>query len=341
MQNKKAFYLKKDQRFEIRNDEIGQLPTEYHVKVKTKWVGICGSDLNALEEMANYDFLDEILLGHEWVGEVVEVGPSVKKLNKGDHVTSCVEITCGHCSKCLADEGCENQYYLTAGHGMFCEYAHFPEGGLVKLPPAANLNTTLFEILSVAENVWMQMKEDFRSRENEGILIMGAGLLGISMALVLKRENINFTVIETIPSRIKRLQELGVKCVHLSEVLLNPSSKSAFGCIVDATGNHLNSAGGWKYLDHFGRKNFLGIILGKYISSIDFKTHQFFSKNATLKWIQGCTKESLEAAISSWSEEIDNLGEKLITHTFSLDEIEEAFAAAKNRSESARVVVTI
>ncbi|HLW57091.1 MAG TPA: alcohol dehydrogenase catalytic domain-containing protein [Bacteriovoracaceae bacterium] len=337
MKNKTAYFIRKNESFELREEELGSLPSPYHVLVKNKWVGICGSDINALE----IDFLDEIVLGHEWVGEIIEVGSQVEGFSVGDYVTSGNKIQCGYCLPCREDKGeCENLMWLTANHGMFKEYAYLPFGPLIKLPGVGTQSTTLFEILAVAENVWLKESESFK-RCSGSILIMGAGLLGLSVALVLKRENIDFEMIEMIPSRIQRAHKLGLNCRHLAEALMDPKSRDAYQCIVDATGDHLGSAGGWKNIEHFGSPSFLAIILAKYIHEIPFKSFRFFSKQANLRWIQGCTNDSLIVAIDSWKESIEELGKVLITHSYTLDEIEEAFNTAKDRKVSGRVIVKV
>src|SRR5690606_3396663 len=107
-----------------------------------------------------------------------------------------------------------------------------------------------------------------------------------------------------------------------------PQCKDHFQCIVDATGDHLGSVGGWKYIDHLGASEFEAIILGKYINDIPFRTLRFFTKQANVRWIQGCTQESLELSIHYWKDSLQEIGSKLITHQFSLDQIEEAFMTA-------------
>lgn len=337
MKNKTAYFVRKNQRFELREDELGELPSEHHVLVRNRWVGICGSDINALE----IDLLDEIILGHEWVGEVIQVGSMVENLLVGDFVTSGNKIKCGYCTSCKNSNGdCENLMWLTANHGMFKEYAHLPSKALMKLHGEVSQNSTLFEIIAVGENVWLKAQNEFRKKTGK-ILIMGAGLLGLSLALVLKREGINFEMIEMVPSRIVRAQKLDFNCFHLAEKLMDPKSRDAYSCIVDATGDHLGGAGGWKYLEHFGSPEFSAIILAKYIHDIPFKTTRFFFKQGSISWIQGGTDESLAIAVKSFQENIDELGDILISHKFSLDDIEKAFEIAKDRKVSGRVIVEI
>lgn len=110
--------------------------------------------------------------------------------------------------------------------------------------------------------------------------------------------------------------------------------------IIDATGDHLGSKGGWTYLDHFGKKGFRTIMLAKYLQPISVKTDRYFQKQASIDWIQGCTRSSLEEAIRNWKDELPLLGPKLITHTYSLQQVNEAFDVAKDRDQSGRVIIT-
>lgn len=333
---KEAVFITGQSKFEIREIPLTQLPSDRHVKIKTKWVGICGSDLHSLET----HFMDELHLGHEWIGEIIEIGSAVKGFAVGNYVTSTVQITCGVCESCLTLQGqCANQYSLAVKHGMLREYAFLPFTALTKIPQPCSSNATLFEILAVAENVYIQAFKD--QCKDKKILIIGAGLLGLSVALVLKKNGHKPQIIETIPSRISRAHQLKLNACHLAEALLNKDLNDSFDFIVDASGDHLNSKGGWRYLDHFGRRGFKAIMLAKYLKSMDIKSDRFFSKQAQLVWIQGCTPQSLADAVTNWQHEINDLGKILISHHFSLDDINEAFATAKKREQAARVIITI
>ena len=304
-----AVFVTKKKQFEIRVKPLPPIPSNRHVKIRVKWVGICGSDLHSIET----DLMDELHLGHEWVGEVIEMGSEVKGINIGDYVTSTVQITCGVCAHCLNQTGnCIEEFSLAVKHGMLRDYAYLPFTALTKIPRPYSSYSTLFEILAVGENVYAQAFKDHA--KNKKILIIGAGLLGLSVALVLKKNGYHSLLIETIPSRISRAHELHLQAIHLAESLLDKSLNDTFDFIVDASGDHLNSKGGWKYLDHFGRKGFKAIMLAKYLKNIDLKSDRFFSKRAQLIWIQGCTTESLNDAIANWNGEINELGKILITH---------------------------
>ncbi len=336
MKNQIAIYSLESGSFSLRDQQTEIAPSHHHVKIKIKWVGICGSDLHSMETK----FLKELSLGHEWIGEVVETGPEVRNFKPGEFVTSTVMITCGVCEACMdGREDCEKKYSLAVNHGMLRNFAWLPEKSLVKVPLPADKNSTLFEILAVAENVHTKMSPVMN--KGQKVLIFGAGLLGLSVALVFKKRGYEPLLLEIISSRIRRAESIGLSARHITGALMDKSLAESWEMMIDASGDHLGSKGAWQYLEHFGKNGFRAIMLAKYLQPMNLRTDRFFSKQAKLDWIQGCTKESLKEAIHQWKDELPELGPKLITHTFSLDEVNEAFAAAKDREQSGRVILSL
>lgn len=331
-----AIFSTEKKSFELRELSPEALTSPHHVKLRVKWVGICGSDLSSIETQ----FLKELSLGHEWIGEVTETGSAVTSVKKGDFVTSTVMISCGTCPACLSGNGeCATKFSLAVNHGMLRTTAQLPEVALIKVPDPADKNSTLFEILAVGENVYEKTRQHLKP--GQPVLILGAGLLGLSVGLVFKKRGYDPLLLEVITSRIRRAQSVGLNARHMTEALLDQTLKDSQEFIVDASGDHLGSKGGWPYLEHLGKKGFRTIMLAKYLQPINLRTDRFFQKQASIDWIQGCTRASLEEAILNWKDELAILGPKLITHTFPLNQVNEAFDAAKNREQSARVIVAL
>ncbi len=74
-------------------------PKEKEVLVKTKFCGYCHSDYSAVEDWLGFPM--PIVTGHEASGVVIEVGPGVTKVQKGDHVIACWAVSCGTCKLCV------------------------------------------------------------------------------------------------------------------------------------------------------------------------------------------------------------------------------------------------
>jgi S-(hydroxymethyl)glutathione dehydrogenase/alcohol dehydrogenase len=93
-------------------------PKANEVLVKTAYTGFCHSDWSAVEGWLGFPM--PLVLGHEAAGIVVDVGPGVTSLQKGDPVVATWMITCGHCAQC------------TSGRGHICSVSHgkHTKGGL-------------------------------------------------------------------------------------------------------------------------------------------------------------------------------------------------------------------
>ncbi|MFP3360957.1 alcohol dehydrogenase catalytic domain-containing protein, partial [Planococcus sp. SIMBA_143] len=68
------------------------------VIIKVKAVGICGSDISRYNKLGPY--VEGMIFGHEFSGEVVEVGDSVTTVKPGDRVAACPTFYCGECESC-------------------------------------------------------------------------------------------------------------------------------------------------------------------------------------------------------------------------------------------------
>ena len=115
-------------RGDVRPDvvDIPQI-SEDEVLIKVKYCGICGSDVP--RSMITGARTYPLILGHEFCGEVVKVGDSVRTVQPGDRVVVAPLIPCGKCPYCMAsDYGlCEHYNIIgTGSHGAFAEYVKAP-----------------------------------------------------------------------------------------------------------------------------------------------------------------------------------------------------------------------
>ncbi len=131
-------------------------PKEKEVMIKTKFCGYCHSDFTGIED--GFGFPQPFVPGHEAAGVVVEVGPGVTQIQKGDHVVACWAVACGKCKLCLSGQeyicGTNRKYLdngtlldgtsrLTDAKGNLlhheilvsglAEYCVIPEAGAVKV----------------------------------------------------------------------------------------------------------------------------------------------------------------------------------------------------------------
>lgn len=157
-------------------------------------VGVCGTDreLVAFRLGKPPEGETHLVLGHEALGQVIDVGRGVDSLNRGDWVVPTVRRAClPPCPSCAAGRRdlCTSGRYLERGivglHGYFTECAVDCEDDLIRVPPSLIEFGILIEPLSVAEK---GIARAVRIHEGEPsrALVLGAGTLGTLAAMALK-----------------------------------------------------------------------------------------------------------------------------------------------------------
>lgn len=187
--------------------EIG---TDHQVKVRSLEVGICGTD----KEICTFVYgspppgFEYLVIGHESLGEVVEVGTKVNGVKRGDLVVPSVRRPCPHedCQPCREDrqDFCATGDFTERGikmtHGFMTEFYVEEEKYLTKVPPELREVAVLVEPLTVAEKaleqVWAVQKrlpwvrrDAPPDAQGTGLraVVLGAGPVGILGAMTLVR----------------------------------------------------------------------------------------------------------------------------------------------------------
>ncbi len=153
---------------------------ENEVLVKVKATGICGSDIpRVLGDAARFF---PIILGHEFAGEVVEVGNKVTKLKIGDRVSGAPLVPCMKCDDCQKGDYslCKNYSFIgSRTHGSFAEYVKVPERNAIKFDSSiAYEKGAFFEPSTVA----LHGINCAKYRGGEDVAILGGGTIGLFTA---------------------------------------------------------------------------------------------------------------------------------------------------------------
>jgi len=192
---------------------IEELPTpkikDDEVLVKVKAVSICGSDLHAYIGVSKRR-MPPLVMGHEFSGEIVKVGRTVKGLKEGERVVLEPVLSCGTCVLCQRGRSniCEN-IKLVGLHlcGAFSEYVTIPASKCHKLPDAVSFEeASLVEPLAVAVHA-----VNLASLEKgEDIGIIGSGAVGVMTLQVAKNIGAgNIFVVDTLDYRLELAKKLG------------------------------------------------------------------------------------------------------------------------------------
>src|SRR3569833_3111654 len=157
-------------------------PSPDEVVIRDGRCGICGSDLHMTREAA-FGVAPGTVLGHEFAGEIVEVGSSVSGLKTGAPVAVAPLRGCGHCSCCRNGEPAWCTQMALQGGG-YAQYALATERQCLKLPATTSIEEgALVEPLAVAlHGVALS-----GLKAGDRVLIMGAGPIGLAVAYWARR----------------------------------------------------------------------------------------------------------------------------------------------------------
>jgi 2-desacetyl-2-hydroxyethyl bacteriochlorophyllide A dehydrogenase len=201
-------------------------PTD--VLVKPKYVGICGTDLSAWE----YGMYEAgLILGHEFSGEVVEVGRDVTEWKEGDRVVPNSLLPCRKCSYCQAQKYslCEDMQMVGISmNGGFAELVALPQNILHRLPDVVGYKKgALVEPLSIVLHGFNRIK----MIPGSSVLVLGAGPIGVFSVYVAKLWRASTVYVSEV--RSKRLEM--AKAAGADQVI-NPSIESLSLKIESLTG---------------------------------------------------------------------------------------------------------
>ncbi len=201
------------------------------VLIKTKYCGICGSDVGAYRTGM---YKTGVVIGHEFSGVIVEKGKNVKRYKIGDKVTAGGLIPCGECYFCkkrlfyLCEKG-SYSFGLTKD-GAMAEYIKLPQERIHIIPNDVSLKKAvlvdpLTDVIRAVKNSSLKI--------NDKVLITGAGGLGLLALQYLKAIGVKEVFVSEInPFRIKLAKKLGAKEV------INPKEKNLFLFLDKFTSNY-------------------------------------------------------------------------------------------------------
>ena len=187
-------------------------PGPNDVKLRVLRTGICGTDLHieAWDDWAAATIEPPLVVGHEFVGEVVEVGAAVTKVAVGDLVSGEGHLVCGTCRNCKAGRRhlCANTIGLgVQTAGAFAEYTMLPEqNAWVHTHPVDLDVAAIFDPFGNAVHTALSFPV-----LGEDVLITGAGPIGLMAAAVAKHAGARHVVITDVSeSRLDLARKIGV-----------------------------------------------------------------------------------------------------------------------------------
>jgi (R,R)-butanediol dehydrogenase/meso-butanediol dehydrogenase/diacetyl reductase len=224
------WYARKDLRYE---DIPEPSPGPGQVKVKVNLAGICGTDLKEYSNGPGMIATDKVplVLGHEFVGKIAEVGEGVTDFKVGERVTALGYWYCGQCYFCKRGmyNICANAGFTgLTSDGCMAEYAVIPSYAAYKLPDSVSDELgALVEPLAVAFHAVQQGNV----RTGNTVAIVGAGTIGLSVLLAARAAGASDIY---VVDKVKRRGELALAMG--ATVFINPEDEDPEQRVKELTG---------------------------------------------------------------------------------------------------------
>ena len=311
------------------------------VLIRVKKTAICGTDLHIYnwDAWAQATIPVPMVIGHEFFGEIVEVGAAVKKYQVGQRVSGEGHIVCGICRNCRAGRGqlCHNSIGVGVNRsGAFGEYLSIPENNVVVIPD--NVPDEIAAIFDPFGNaVHTALSYDL---VGEDVLVTGAGTIGIMAALVAGRSGARNVVITDInPVKLDLARKMGLKNTidtskeNLADVMKAMGMTEGFDVGLEMSG----SAPAFR--DMIDKMNNGGkiAVLGIAPSAFEIDWNKIIFKMLNIKGIYG--REMFETwykMIAFVQGGLDLSG--IITHRLKVDDFQSGFDAMRS-GNSGKVVL--
>jgi threonine 3-dehydrogenase len=189
------------------------------VLIKIKKTAICGTDLHIYkwDEWSQKTIQTPMIIGHEYVGEIVDVGSSVTNLKVGDRVTGEGHLACEHCRNCRRGKMhvCENTIGIGVNvNGAFAEYLSLPASNVIKLDPRISDEiAAIMDPFGNATNTALSFP-----LIGEDVLITGAGLIGSMATAICRFAGARYVVVSDLSDyRLEIAKKMG------ATLTVNPS----------------------------------------------------------------------------------------------------------------------
>ncbi|UZK67977.1 zinc-dependent alcohol dehydrogenase [Sphingomonas sp. M1-B02] len=347
----KAALKTADGRFEIREVPRPEIPHPDWVLARVRVAGICGTDLRHWGK--HEPELEHHITGHELAGEVVEVGAAVTNVAPGDRVVIESVMGDGECEWCRVQQYnlCPNLYEVRTRcvSRAYGEFVIGPAQKFYKLPDHVS-----FEEAALIDTFSVCLHAQHRSALsiNDKVAIIGAGPIGLGQLMLAKASGADVLITDVVDSALALAKELG------ADVVLNSGREDPIAAAKAFTGGRgvdiaFECCGGEQMATTLpqatgmARRGGKVVIVGgfdKGVLNMALEWQRIQMSEITLIPSASFAFHGLDAeqgmALELLSKGTLN-AKKLITHSFGIDQINEAFETAAKKKETATTFVAI
>jgi len=323
----------------VRGGTYTDLPTpkigDGDLLVRVHAAAICGTDIHIYQwnEYASSRIKLPLLFGHEFSGEVVEVGKQVTHFKKGDRVAAETHVPCGHCYQCTTglQHVCKDMKIVGVHmDGAFAEYSVLPAVCAWKIDPAIS-----YEIGSTLEPFGIGVHALSKTKPaGKKVIVFGCGPIGIYAQMVAKLSGAEIVIgVDVTKERCQLARKMGTdivlngKEVNVVEEVNKITNGFGTDIVIELTGNRgvLNDAS--KTLRRGGDMVLVGLFSGPVewdvVNNVIYKEANVFGVTGRIMWDTWWLAQSILL-----SGKID-IG-PVITHYFDLKDFDKALQLAES-----------
>lgn len=326
--------------FQLEERPVPEIIDSKDAIVKVTLTSICSSDIH-IKHGAVPKAVPGTIVGHEFVGEVIQVGSGVKKFKPGDRVTVNVETFCGECFFCKRGfvNNCQDK---DGGWALGCridggqaEYARVPyaDNGLNLIPEKVTNEQALFVGDILATGYWAAAISEIKPADT--VVVLGAGPTGLCALECIKLYGPEkVIVVDTMDERLALAKEHGVADItinplkeNVEEVVLTHTYGRGADVVLEVAGGKETFQMAWKV----ARPNAIVSIVALYEEAQQMPLPQMYGKNLTFKTggVDASACEDILKLIACGK--IDTT--YLITHKEKLENIMEAYKIFENKED--------
>lgn len=316
-------------------------PEPGEVLIKIHKTAICGTDLHIYnwDDWSQKNIVPPLIIGHEYVGEIAELGADVNGLTVGERVSGEGHIVCHHCRNCRAGNGQWCKFTKGVGvnrDGAFAEYVCIPASNVIPINPEIDEDVVaFFDAFGNATHTALMFDV-----VGEDVLITGAGSIGMMAAAICRRNGARTVVVTDVNDyRLEMAKKMGATEVvnvareKIESVFERHHIVEGFDVGLEMSGSAQALSSMVSLMRNGGKIALLGILSKP--ASVDFNDIIF--KGLTVQGIYGRRMYETWYKMMAMVEGGLDLT-PIITHRFHYTDFEKGFEAM-NTGKSGKVVL--
>ena len=298
------------------------------VLIKISRTAICGTDIHIFkwDDWAKATIPVPMAVGHEFSGEIVDMGVEVRGFSVGDRVSAEGHITCGHCRNCRAGRRhlCMNAIGVGVNRaGAFAEYISVPSFNVFKLPDSISYEmASILDPLGNATHTALSF-----DLVGEDVLVTGAGPIGMMAVAIARFAGARHVVITDVNDyrldlarKMGATRALNVTSETIDDAMRILGMEEGFDVGMEMSGNPQAFRDMVRTMHHGGKIAMLGIPPG----DMAINWNEVIFKGLVIKGIYGREMFETWYKMSSMLQSGLNM-DPVITHHFDIDEFQPAF----------------